>query len=197
MFNLHFNLREIFSAFMVMFAVIDITGSIPVIIDLKEKYGKIDALKASIASLGILLIFFFLGEPLLNVFGVDIYSFAIAGSLVVFFVGLEMVLGVEIFKGATPTGISIVPIAFPLVAGAGAITSMLSLKAEYYASNIIIALFLNTIVVYLVIKSTKWFEKILGKAGILILRKVFGIILLAIAIKLFVSNTGLQLGKHI
>lgn len=197
MFNLHFNLREIFSAFMVMFAVIDIVGSIPVIIDLKEKYGKIDALKASAASLGILLIFFFLGEPLLSVFGVDIYSFAIAGSLVVFFVGLEMVLGVEIFKGATPTGVSIVPIAFPLVAGAGSITSMLSLKAEYYASNIIVALFLNTIVVYLVIKSTKWFEKILGKAGILILRKAFGIILLAIAIKLFVSNTGLQLGKHI
>mgnify|MGYP001597828404 CR=1 FL=1 len=197
MFNLHFNLREIFSAFMVMFAVIDIIGSIPVIIDLKEKYGKINALKASVASLGILLIFFFLGEPLLNVFGVDIYSFAIAGSLVVFFVGLEMVLGVEIFKGATPSGVSIVPIAFPLVAGAGSITSMLSLKAEYYASNIIVALILNAIIVYLVIKSTKWFEKILGKVGILILRKAFGIILLAIAIKLFVSNTGLQLGKHI
>lgn len=197
MFNLHFNLREIFSAFMVMFAVIDIVGSIPVIIDLKEKYGKIDALKASVASLGILLIFFFLGEPLLSVFGVDIYSFAIAGSLVVFFVGLEMVLGVEIFKGATPAGVSIVPIAFPLIAGAGSITSMLSLKAEYYASNIIVALILNTVVVYLVIKSTKWFEKILGKAGILILRKAFGIILLAIAIKLFVSNTGIQLGKHI
>lgn len=128
--ELHFNLRETFSAFMVLFAVIDITGSIPIIIDLKQKHGKINALKAASFALGIMLIFFFIGEPLLGVFGVDIYSFAIAGSLVVFFVGLEMVFGIDFFKDGTPASASIVPIAFPLVAGAGAITSMLSLKAE-------------------------------------------------------------------
>jgi len=196
MLELHLNFREIFSAFMVLFAVIDITGSIPIIIDLKAKHGKIDARKAALFALGIMLLFFFIGEPLLGVFGVDIYSFAIAGSLVVFFVGLEMVLGIDFFKGNTPSGVSIVPIAFPLVAGAGAITSMLSLKAEYHAANILIALVLNMIFVYLVIRSAERFEKIIGKGGILILRKFFGIILLAIAIKLFLSNTGIHINTH-
>lgn len=196
MFELHLNFREIFSAFMVLFAVIDITGSVPIIIDLKQKHGKIDALKAASFALGIMLLFFFIGEPLLGVFGVDIYSFAIAGSLVVFFVGLEMVLGIDFFRGNTPSGVSIVPIAFPLVAGAGAITSMLSLKAEYYASNILIALILNMVLVYIVIRAAEWVEKIIGKGGILILRKFFGIILLAIAIKLFLTNTGIHINTH-
>jgi multiple antibiotic resistance protein len=196
MLELHLNFREIFSAFMVLFAVIDITGSIPIIIDLKAKHGKIDARKAALFALGIMLVFFFIGEPLLGVFGVDIYSFAIAGSLVVFFVGLEMVLGIDFFKGNTPSGVSIVPIAFPLVAGAGAITSMLSLKAEYHAANILIALVLNMIFVYLVIRSAEWCERIIGKGGILILRKFFGIILLAIAIKLFLTNTGIHINTH-
>lgn len=194
--ELHLSFREIFSAFMVLFAVIDITGSIPIIIDLKAKHGKIDARKAALFALGIMLLFFFIGEPLLGIFGVDIYSFAIAGSLVVFFVGLEMVLGIDFFKGNTPSGVSIVPIAFPLVAGAGAITSMLSLKAEYHAANILIALVLNMVFVYLVIRSAEWFERIIGKGGILILRKFFGIILLAIAIKLFLTNTGIHIQTH-
>ena len=193
MFDLQFNFREIFSAFMVLFAVIDITGSLPIIIDLKQKHGKIDALKAASFALGIMLMFFFIGEPLLGIFGVDIYSFAIAGSLVVFFVGLEMVLGIDFFRGTTPAGVSIVPIAFPLVDGAGAITSMLSLKAEYHAANILIALVLNMVIVYIVVKSAEWFEKVIGKAGIMILRKFFGIILLAIAIKLFLTNTGIHI----
>ena len=193
MFDLQLNFREIFSAFLVLFAVIDITGSLPIIIDLKQKHGKIDALKAASFALGIMLMFFFIGEPLLGIFGVDIYSFAIAGSLVVFFVGLEMVLGIDFFRGTTPAGVSIVPIAFPLVAGAGAITSMLSLKAEYHAANILIALVLNMVIVYIVVKSAEWFEKVIGKAGIMILRKFFGIILLAIAIKLFLTNTGIHI----
>jgi multiple antibiotic resistance protein len=188
------SLREIFSAFMVLFAVIDITGSIPIIIDLKEKHGGIDAMKATLVATGILLLFFFAGEPLLALFGVDIPSFAIAGSFVVFFIALEMVLGIELFRGSTPTGVSIVPIAFPLIAGAGSITSLISLKAEYSTANILIALLLNMIVVYFVVKATKWFERMIGKGGILILRKVFGIILLAIAIKLFTTNTGIHFG---
>lgn len=192
----NFDIRELFSAFMVLFAVIDIPGSIPIIIDLKEKHGKIDAIQASLVAFGILLLFFFVGEPLLGVFGVDISSFAIAGSFVVFFIALEMVLGIEIFKGSTPKGVSIVPIAFPLIAGAGSITSLLSLKAEYHSENILIALLANMIIVYLVLRSTKWFERIIGKGGILILRKVFGIILLAIAIKLFTTNTGIHFGPH-
>ena len=196
MFELHLNFREIFSSFMVLFAVIDITGSLPIIIDLKQKHGKIDALKAASFALGIMLMFFFIGEPLLGIFGVDIYSFAIAGSLVVFFVGLEMVLGIDFFKGTTPAGVSIVPIAFPLVAGAGAITSMLSIKAEYHAANILIALVLNMVVVYIVIRAAEWLEKLIGKAGIMILRKFFGIILLAIAIKLFLTNTGIHITAH-
>lgn len=187
--------KEIFSVFMVLFAVIDITGSIPIIINLKAKYGKVEAGKASLVSYIIMLAFFFFGESLLNIFGVDIYSFAIAGSFVVFALALEMVLGVDIFKGTTPDGASIVPLAFPLIAGAGAITTLLSLKAEFHNINIFIGLSLNMILVYIVIKSTRFFEKVLGKSGIMILRKVFGVILLAIAIKLFLTNTGIHITK--
>lgn len=189
------NVKEIFSVFMVLFAVIDITGSIPIIINLKTKYGKVQAGKASLVAYSIMLAFFFFGESLLGIFGVDIYSFAIAGSFVVFVLALEMVLDIEIFKGTTPDGASIVPLAFPLIAGAGAITTLLSLKAEFHNINIFIGLSLNLLLVFLVIKSTRFFEKVLGRSGIMILRKVFGVILLAIAIKLFLTNTGIHIVK--
>lgn len=184
--NLDF--KEIFSAFMVMFAVIDIVGSIPIILDIKEKGNKVESGKASIVSLGILLIFLFTGEALLNLFGVDLSSFAIAGSFILFFLALEMILGVEVFRGSTPDGASIVPLAFPLIAGAGSITSLLALKSEYNVENIVIALILNIIIVYFVLRSTNLLAKTLGASGVAILRKVFGIILLAISIKLFMSN---------
>ena len=192
---MNFSLVEIFSTFMVLFAVIDITGSIPVIIDVKSKSGEIQTVKATLAAFIIMLIFLFIGEPLLKLFGVDISSFAIAGSFVIFFLAIEMILGIELFKYDTPGGASIVPIAFPLIAGAGSITTLISLKAEYHLENIAIALALNMIIVYLILSATKYFEKILGVTGIYILRKAFGIILLAIAIKLFISNTGIQIGK--
>lgn len=192
----HLNIKEIFSVFMVLFAVIDITGSIPIIINLKTKYGKVQAGKASLVSYVIMLAFFFFGESLLGIFGVDIYSFAIAGSFVVFVLALEMVLDIEIFKGTTPDGANIIPLAFPLIAGAGSITTLLSLKAEFHNINIFIGLSLNLLLVYIVIKSTRFFERILGKSGIMILRKVFGVILLAIAIKLFLTNTGISINKN-
>ena len=192
---MNFDIIQVFSAFMVLFAVIDITGSIPIIIGIKDKGGKIEAFKASLVALIIMSMFLFIGKPLLGLFGVDIASFAIAGSIILFLLGLEMVLGVEFFKNDSPEGASIVPIAFPLVAGAGSITSLLSLKAEYYDLNIFIALFLNLVLVYAVLKATHVFERILGKGGILILKKIFGIILIAISIKLFLTNTGIELGN--
>lgn len=178
---------------MVLFAVIDILGSIPIIIGIKDKGGKIEAFKASFVAFVIMSMFLFIGKPLLGLFGVDIASFAIAGAVILFLLGLEMVLGVELFKNDSPEGASIVPVAFPLIAGAGSITSLLSLKAEYSDINIFIALFLNLVLVYFVLKATRFFEKILGRGGIHVLKKIFGIILIAIAIKLFMSNTGIDL----
>jgi len=190
------DILHIFSAFMVMFAVIDIFGSIPIILSIKSKGGKIQAGKASIVALIIFILFLFLGESLLKLFGVDISSFAIAGSIIILFLALEMVLGIELFKEEDSTaGASIVPIAFPLIAGAGSITTLLSLRAEYNQINIIIALVLNMIIVYFVLRSAKLLEKVLGKGGIHLLKKVFGIILLAIAIKLFLSNTGIEINN--
>ena len=190
---MNFNIVEIFASFMVLFAIIDIPGSIPIIIDIKNKTGKISAGKATIVAFAIMFAFLFIGKPLLAIFGVDISSFAIAGSFIVLLIALEMVLGVEIFKNNDPGGGSIVPIAFPLIAGAGSITTLLSLKAEYATENIAVALLVNMVIVYLVLKSTRWVEKLLGPTGIAILRKVFGIILLAIAVKLFITNTGIEL----
>ena len=188
-----FNLIDIFSAFMVLFAVIDITGSIPIIIDLKDKYGKIEAGKATLAATIVLFLFLFVGEGILNVFGVNIESFAIAGSFIILFLALEMVLGIELFKNNSSTdSASIVPLAFPLIAGAGSITTLLSLKSQYENINISFAILLNMIVVFIVLKSTRIIERILGKTGLAILKKVFGIILLSIAIKLFLSNTGID-----
>ncbi len=192
---MNINFVEIFAAFMVLFAIIDILGGVPIILDLKAKTGSINAEKVTLVALGIMLGFLFIGTPLLSIFGVDISSFAIAGSIVVFLLGIEMVLGIELFKHEAPgkgAG-AIVPLAFPLIAGAGSITTLLSLKAEYQTINILIALLLNMIFVYLVLRMTKWFERVLGPGGLHILRKFFGIILLAIAIRLFLSNTGLEL----
>ena len=188
-----FNFIEVIAAFMVLFAVIDIFGSIPVIIDIKSKTGQVESCKASLVAFFIMLLFLFIGEPLLGIFGVDISSFAIAGSLILLFLGLEMVLGQQFFKHNSQAGGSIVPIAFPMIAGAGSITTLLSLRAEYEMVNIIVALTLNMLLVFVVLKATKFFGRILGEAGLHIMQKIFGIILLAIAIKLFISNTGIQL----
>lgn len=181
--------KEILSAFMVLFAIIDITGSIPIIVDIKQRKGNIYPEKVSIVSLLTLVAFLFAGEAILNLFGVDVSTFAVAGSFVIFVLATEMILDVRIFKDESPAEASfIVPLVFPLIAGAGAFTTLLSLRAEYAVVNILIALILNLIVVYAVLKSTHIIERILGKGGIYVLRKFFGIILLAISVKLFTSN---------
>lgn len=186
-------LVNIVTVFMVLFAVIDITGSIPIILDLKKRTGDIAPLRTTLVAFALMLAFLFGGEVLLNLFGVDLSSFAIAGALVLFFIGLELVLGIELFRYDSSKGNAVVPVAFPLIAGAGSMTTLISLKAEYNLWEILIALTLNMILVYLVLRATRFFERILGRTGIQILKKFFGIILLAIAIKLFLSNTGIQL----
>lgn len=183
-----FDIMDILSAFMVLFAVIDITGSIPIIIDIKQKGNVIEAGKATLVSFVIMVSFLFLGKGILGIFGVDISSFAIAGALVLFALAIEMVMGIEIFKNHVQGGASIVPIAFPLIAGAGSMTTLLSLRAEFHWLNILAALVLNMGVVYLVLLYTDFIARILGQVGVMILRKLFGIILLAISIKLFMSN---------
>jgi multiple antibiotic resistance protein len=190
---MHFDIVQILAAFMVLFAIIDIPGSIPIILDIKAKTGNIEPGKVTIVSLVIFLAFLFIGSPMLGIFGVDVSSFAIAGSFIIFLIGMEMVLGIELFKHDSAGGGSIVPIAFPLIAGAGSITTILSLRAEYYTVNIFIALILNMVIVYLVLRMTSVFERVLGPSGLHLLKKLFGIILLSIAIKLFVTNTGITL----
>lgn len=187
-----FNLKEILSVTMILFAIIDILGAIPVIIQLRKKAGgHIQSEKATFVSLVLMIVFLFLGEGLLNIIGLDISSFAIAGSIVIFIIAMEMVLGINFFKEEIPEAVSIVPLAFPLIAGAGTMTTLLSLKAEYATSNIIIGIIINLIFVYAVLKNSLRIEKLFGPTGLHILRKAFGIILLAIAIKLFRNNTGL------
>jgi multiple antibiotic resistance protein len=185
------NINEIISVSMILFAIIDIVGSIPIIIELRRKAGTIDSGKATVVSFGLMVLFLFVGEVLLDFIGLDVSSFAIAGSFVIFIIALEMVLGINIFKDEMPETVSIIPLAFPLIAGAGTMTTILSLKSEYDVINICIGIFINSIVVYLVLKNVTKLEKLFGKTGLNILRKAFGIILLAIAIKLFKSNTGL------
>ncbi len=185
------NPKEIAAAFMILFAVIDIIGSIPLIVEIKRKSGEIYSLKATLVSLVIMLSFLFLGVKVLHLIGVDVNSFAVAGSFILFFLALEMILGIQLFKDddqAPKSTASVVPLAFPIIAGAGSMTTIISLKAEFFSINIAIAILLNMIVVYVVLISTKKIEKMLGPGGIAILRKVFGIILLAIAVKLFTSN---------
>ena len=187
----YFNFKEIISVTMILFAIIDIVGALPIIIQLRKKAGHIQSEKASMVALILMILFLFLGEQLLAVIGLDVKSFAIAGSLVIFIIALEMVLGANFFKDEIPDSVSIVPLAFPIIAGAGTMTTLLSLKSEYETQNIIFGIIINMIFVYAVLKNTLRLEKLLGKTGLNILRKAFGIILLAIAIKLFRHNTGL------
>jgi multiple antibiotic resistance protein len=187
-----FNLKEILSVTMILFAIIDILGAIPVIIELRRKAGgHIQSEKASLVALVLMIVFLFLGEGLLGIIGLDISSFAIAGSIVIFIIAMEMVLGVNFFKEEIPEAVSIVPLAFPLIAGAGTMTTLLSLKSEYQTANIIVGILINMVFVYAVLKNSQRIEKLFGPTGLHILRKAFGIILLAIAIKLFKTNTGL------
>lgn len=180
---------ELSRAFITLFAIIDITGSIPLILSLKSKGIDINPIKTTCVALGIMIMFLLLGERIMHLFNVDIQSFAVAGSFVLFIMALEMILDVEIFKNNGPKNVgAIVPIAFPLVAGPGSFTAMIALRAEFAFINIFIALILNLSFVFLVLRSTGRIEKLLGKGGIYILRKFFGIILLAIAVKLFTSN---------
>ncbi|MES2730372.1 MAG: MarC family protein [Bacteroidota bacterium] len=187
-----FNFKEIISVSLILFSIIDVLGSIPVIISLRQQTGKIESEKATAAA-GVLMIgFLFLGESILDLFNLDVKSFAIAGSIIIFLIGLEMILGRNIFRANTHVGTaSIVPLAFPLIAGAGTMTTIISLRAEYTLPNILIGILVNLVFVYMVLKSSTWLEKKLGEAGTDILRKVFGVILLSIAVKLFKTNIGL------
>ncbi|MEQ1733541.1 MAG: MarC family protein [Bacteroidia bacterium] len=187
------NLKEITTVTMILFAVIDVIGSIPVLIDLKQRIGEIKAEKASVASLVIMLVFLFVGNSFLQLIGLDVSSFAIAGSFVLFFIALEMILGIRLYKDSVPKTASIVPIAFPLIAGAGTMTTLLSLRAAYHDINIVIAIVINIALVYLVLKNTGRIATLIGDGGVDIIRKIFGVILLAIAVKLFKTNvfTGL------
>lgn len=187
-----FNLQQMTSAFIVLFAVIDIIGSIPIIINLKEKGKDVNATKATLISFALLIGFFYAGDMMLKLFHVDIESFAVAGSVVIFLMALEMILDIEIFKNTGPIKeATLVPLVFPLLAGAGAFTTLLSLRAEYASINIIIALILNMVWVYIVVRMTGRVERLLGKGGIYIIRKFFGIILLAISVRLFMANVTL------
>ncbi len=185
---MNFSFKEIITATMILFAVIDIIGSIPIIIDLRNKVGHIQSEKASLVSALIMVAFLFIGEELLKLIGIDVHSFAVAGSFVLLFLALEMILGIKLYKDDAPETASVVPLAFPLIAGAGSMTTILSIKAEYATINILIAILVNILFVYAVLKSSKKIERLVGKGGISVIRKVFGVILMAIAVKLFASN---------
>ncbi len=185
-----FNFKEIMSVSLILFSVIDILGSVPIIIDLRKKFGHVQSGKATIVSGFIMVVFLFLGESILGLFGIDISSFAIAGAIVMFLIGMEMVLGMQLFKSdpEESASASIVPLAFPLIAGAGTMTTLLSLKVEFQTQNILVGVVVNLLFVYLVLKTCGWLERRIGKAGFNILRKVFGIVLLSIAIKIFKNH---------
>ncbi|WP_375238490.1 MarC family protein [Aurantibacter sp.] len=187
---MEFELKQIFTAFMVLFAVIDIIGNTPLVIDLRKKVGHIQSGKAAIIAGVILIAFLFLGQSMLQLIGLDVYSFAVAGSFILFFIALEMILGITLYKEeeTNPITASVFPLAFPLIAGPGSLTTLLSLRAEFEIQNIIIAVLLNVIVIYAVLKTSKRIEKFLGQNGISIIRKIFGVLLLAIAVKLFAQN---------
>jgi multiple antibiotic resistance protein len=182
------DIREIGTASMILFAVIDIVGSIPIVIDLKKKAGHIQSEKASIVAGILMVMFLFVGAEILKLIGIDVNSFAVAGSFILFFLALEMILGITLYKDETPETSAVVPLAFPLIAGAGTMTTLLSLRSEYETVNIIVAIVINIIFVYLVLKSSGKIERFLGKQGINVIRKIFGVILLAIAVKLFATN---------
>ena len=187
---MHFDFKEIFTVFMVLFAVIDIVGNIPIIIDLRKKAGHIQSEKASIIAGIILIAFLFLGKSILKLIVIDVSSFDVAGSFILFFIYLEMILGITLYKDDdnNPLTASVFPLAFPLIAGPGSLTTLLSLRAEYEIENIILAVLMNVIVIYIVLKTSRRIERLIGQNGISIIRKVFGVILLAIAIKLFAHN---------
>lgn len=184
-----FDLAQILTISFTLFAVIDILGSLPILISLKKKMGEISAVQATVVSGSLMLLFFFIGESVLNFMGLDVHSFAIAGSIVIFILGLEMVLGIELFRGEQDgrSG-NIVPIAFPLIAGSGTLTTIMSLKAEYHANNILIAILINLLFVFITLRSINLLERVFGPSGISMLRKFFGVILLAISVKIFKSN---------
>ncbi len=182
-------LNELLTVTFTLFAVIDVMGSIPLLLSLKKKMGGIPELRATLVSGGLMILFLFLGEPLLQILGVETHSFAVAGSIVIFILGLEMVLGIEFFKSEKGAKTSVmVPIAFPLIAGSGTLTTIISLKANYTQLAILIAILVNLVIVYAVLKSLDYIERILGPAGMVAIRKFFGVILLAIAVKIFSSN---------
>ena len=185
---LNIDFREIITVGMVLFAVIDIVGTIPIIVDLRSKHGHIESEKASVVAGIIMIVFLFVGEELLNLIGIDVNSFAVAGSFVLFFLALEMILGIRIYRDEEASSASIVPLAFPFIAGAGTMTTLLSLRSQFSTINIVIAIFLNIILVYIVLKSSSKIEKILGENGLGVIRKTFGVVLLAIAVKLFAAN---------
>lgn len=184
------NLKELITVSFTLFAVIDIIGSIPVLASLRIKMGgEIRSAQATMVSGGLMILFLFLGQEFLNVLGLDVQSFAVAGSIVIFIIGLEMILGVEFFKqeGNAKSG-TVVPIAFPLIAGSGTLTTIMSLKANYHDENIFLAILINCVVIFIVLRSLVWIEKMLGPNGMIVIRKFFGVILLAIAVKIFTSN---------
>jgi multiple antibiotic resistance protein len=193
---MEFNFNEFLTLTFTLFAVIDVVGAVPMLISLKEKMGGINVWKVTLISGALMVLFFFIGKPFLNLLGVDIKSFAVAGSIVIFILGLEMVLGIEFFKSekGTPSG-TVVPIAFPLIAGSGTLTTIMSLKATFERADkneymILVAILVNLVVIYLVLRSLNLIEKVLGKAGLMAVRKFFGVILLAIAVKVFATNVG-------
>ena len=186
--DMYFDIKEFISATMILFSIIDVVGNIPLIVLLREKFKVIESGKATLVSLIIMVTFLYVGEIILQLLGVDINSFAVAGSIIILFLATEMILGIKLYKDNNPKTASIVPIAFPLIAGPGTLTTLISIKSEFNDLNIILAIIVNMILVYIVLKSSEKIEKIIGAQGINILRKVFGIILLAIGIKLFTTN---------
>ena len=191
---MEFNIKEFLTLTFTLFAVIDVVGAVPMLIALKEKMGGINAWKVTLISGALMVLFFFIGKPFLNLLGVDIKSFAVAGSIVIFILGLEMVLGIEFFKSekGVPSG-TVVPIAFPLIAGSGTLTTIMSLKATFERADrneymILLAILINLVIIYMVLRSLNLIEKVLGKAGLLAVRKFFGVVLLAIAVKVFATN---------
>jgi len=184
------NFKEIFTVFMVLFAVIDIVGNIPIVIYFRKKVGHIQSEKASLIAGVIMILFLFLGKSILNLIGIDVSSFAVAGAFILFFIALEMILGITLYKQEENNAMtaSVFPLAFPLIAGPGSLTTLLSLRAEYALENIIIAIVMNVVVIYVVLKTSSKIEHFLGSNGINIIRKVFGVVLLAIAVKLFAHN---------
>jgi len=188
---MNFNFKEIITATMVLFAVIDIIGNIPIIISLRKKVGHLKSGKASIIAAVVMIIFLFLGERMLSLIGINVNEFAVAGALVLFFIALEMILGITLFKeeaDSSPDLATYFPLAFPMLAGPGSLTTLLSLRAEYSFENIIVAIVVNVVVIYIVLKTSARMQRFLGKNGIAVIQRIFGVILLAIAVKLFTSN---------